>query len=133
MSEPAVSALSAVSGFLHQDWTTIPVHHVAEGIDRQMIWGERLMVCRIRFAPGTITAVHTHRHEQITMVERGRVAFTIEGETRIASAGDVLLFPSQCRHGATMLEEEVVLIDIFSPPREDFLPAPAPAPAPRTP
>jgi quercetin dioxygenase-like cupin family protein len=39
----------------------------------------------------------------------------------MASAGDVLVFPSGIEHGATMLEEPVVLVDIFSPPREDFL------------
>jgi quercetin dioxygenase-like cupin family protein len=108
--------------FQHHDWTTIPTERVADGIERQMIWGERLMVCRIRFAPGTVTAVHTHVHEQITLVERGRVEFTVDGQQRFASAGDVLFFPSQLPHGATMLEEEVVLIDIFSPPRKDFLP-----------
>ena len=43
------------------------------GIERQMIWGERLMVCRLRFAPHVVTAVHSHPHEQITLVERGRV------------------------------------------------------------
>ena len=61
----------------HTDWNTIPIERVADGIERQMIWGERLMVCRLRFAPGTITAVHTHVHEQITLVEQGRVEFTI--------------------------------------------------------
>jgi hypothetical protein len=35
----------------------------------------------------------------------------------------VLHFPSRCEHGATILDEEVVLIDIFTPVREDFLPA----------
>ena len=60
-------------------------------------------------------------HEQITLVERGRADFFVEGQKRTAKAGDVLLFPSGIQHGATMLEEEVVLIDIFSPPREDFL------------
>jgi quercetin dioxygenase-like cupin family protein len=110
-----------VTTFQHRDWSAIPVERVAEGIERQMIYGEKLMVVRVRFAPGTVTAVHSHVHEQITLVERGRVEFTIEGETRIAAQGDVLLFPSHCRHGATMLEEEVVLIDIFAPIREDFL------------
>jgi quercetin dioxygenase-like cupin family protein len=49
------------------------------------------------------------------------VRFFIEGKEQIASAGDVLHFPSNCWHGATMMDEEVVLIDIFSPLREDFL------------
>ena len=41
---------------------------------------------------------------------------------RLAGPGDVLLFPSGLEHGATILDEPAVLIDIFSPPREDFLP-----------
>jgi quercetin dioxygenase-like cupin family protein len=105
------------------DWASIPRDQIAEGIERQMVWGERLMVCRLRFAPRVVTPVHSHPHEQMTLVERGRVQFFIEGREHIASAGDVLVFPSHCEHGATMLDEEVVLIDIFSPPREDFLAA----------
>lgn len=114
----------SVVAFQHRDWTTIPVERIGEGIERQMIWGERLMVCRLRFAPGVVTAVHTHAHEQITLVECGRVDFTIEGQRRTASPGDVVYFPPHCEHGATMLDEEVVLVDIFSPVREDFLTPP---------
>jgi quercetin dioxygenase-like cupin family protein len=69
-----------------------------------------------------VTAVHSHPHEQITLVERGRVRFCVDGAPVLAAAGDVLHFPSNVEHGATMLDEEVVLIDIFSPIREDFLP-----------
>jgi len=113
---------NALAAFQQRDWSSIPVEHVAEGIDRQMIWGDRLMVCRLTFAPHTVTPVHSHLHEQITLVERGRVDFFVEGQKRTVAAGDVLLFPANIQHGATMLDEEVVLIDIFSPLREDFLP-----------
>jgi quercetin dioxygenase-like cupin family protein len=109
--------------FPTHDWTTVPVERIADGIERQMIWGEQLMVCRLRIAPRVVTAIHAHPHEQITLVERGTVRFTVAGQERVSSAGDVLHFPSQCEHGATMLEEEVVLIDIFSPVREEFLPS----------
>ena len=57
----------------------------------------------------------------MTMVKRGRVSFIIGDETIIAEPGDVLHFPPHCWHGATMLDEEVELIDIFTPLREDFL------------
>ena len=103
------------------DWSTVPVEQVNEAIVRQIVWGERLMVCRLTFAPRTVTAIHTHPHEQITLVERGRVEFFIAGESHIVSAGQVLVFPSGLEHGATMLDEEVVLVDIFTPIREDFL------------
>jgi quercetin dioxygenase-like cupin family protein len=112
---------NAMAVFQHLDWSSIPVEQVTDQITRQMFYGERLMVCRLVLAAGTVTPVHTHMHEQITLVERGRADFFVEDEKRTAKAGDVLLFPSNIRHGATMLEEEVVLIDIFSPPREDFL------------
>jgi quercetin dioxygenase-like cupin family protein len=105
----------------HWDWESVPVEKLGGGISRQMIVGERLMVCRLRFAPHVVTPAHDHPHEQITLVERGRVRFLIGAEERIAQPGDVLHFPPGCWHGATMLDEEVVLIDIFTPLREDFL------------
>jgi quercetin dioxygenase-like cupin family protein len=103
------------------DWSRVPVEVLDDGTERQMIVGERMMVCRLRFAPRVVTPPHDHPHEQITLVERGRVLFTIGDEQRVAEAGDILHFPPGSWHGATMLEEEVVLIDIFSPVREDFL------------
>jgi quercetin dioxygenase-like cupin family protein len=105
----------------HLNWETIPIEQMSEGIQRQMFVGDRMMICRFRFKPFLVTPEHDHPHEQMTIVERGRVRFFIEGKEQIASAGDVLHFPSHCWHGATMMDEEVVLIDIFSPLREDFL------------
>ncbi len=105
----------------HLDWSIIPVEQTAEGIERQMLVGKNMMICRFRFAPFLVTPEHEHPHEQMTIVERGRVRFFIEGKERIASTGDVLHFPPNCWHGATMMDQEVVLIDIFSPVREDFL------------
>ena len=103
------------------DWNTIPVENIAEGIERQMVVGQNIMVCRLKFQPFVVTQAHSHHHEQMTFVMQGKAKFIIESEEKIVSAGDVLHFPSNHWHGATMLDEEVVLIDIFSPIREDFL------------
>jgi quercetin dioxygenase-like cupin family protein len=121
MSQPG-SVLSSQ----HVNWASVPAERVGEGIERQMVWGERVMICRLRIAPHTVTPVHAHPHEQVTLVEQGPVEFFIDGQSRIADTGDVLHFPSGIRHGATMLDREVILIDIFSPIREDFLPAQPP-------
>jgi quercetin dioxygenase-like cupin family protein len=112
---------ASVLAFQHRSWETVAFEQLAEGIERQMVWGEQLMICRLHFAPGVVTAVHSHPHEQITLVQQGRVRFHVAGETRLVSAGDILHFPPNVEHGATMLDEEVVLVDIFSPIREDFL------------
>jgi len=106
---------------LHTDWASIPVEQLDAGLQRQMVVGENVMICRLRIAPHVVTPAHDHPHEQMTIVEQGQVLFTIGDEQRIARAGDVLHFPSGTWHGATMLDEEVILVDIFSPIREDFL------------
>lgn len=108
-------------GAQHLNWSTIPIERPAEGIERQMVVGEQMMICRFRFAPLLVTPEHTHPHEQMSIVVSGRVRFFVAGTERIASPGDVLHFPPHCLHGATMMDEEVVLIDIFTPVREDFL------------
>jgi quercetin dioxygenase-like cupin family protein len=115
------AATAVVSAAQHLNWSEIPVEYPAEGIERQMVVGERIMIVRFRFKPFLVTPEHTHPHEQMSLIISGRVRFFIEGEELIVSAGDVLHFPSNCLHGATMMDEEVVLIDIFSPIREDFL------------
>ena|SRR5258708_39506104 len=103
------------------DWDRVESRVVDKGIKRQMVVGQNIMVCRFTFDPFVVTDEHTHPHEQVTLVVKGKVKFTLSGAERIVCAGDVLHFPSNNKHGATMLDEEVVLIDIFSPIREDFL------------
>jgi quercetin dioxygenase-like cupin family protein len=103
------------------NWETIPAERVGEGIERQMVVGEQLMICRLKIQPRVVTPVHSHVHEQITMVERGRVLYIVNGVERLVTSGDVLHFPPNVPHGATMLDEEVVLVDVFTPKREDFL------------
>ena len=117
-----MSTRPSVVNLQYRDWSAIPVQQVSEGIERQLFCGERIMVCRLRIAAHTVTPVHSHPHEQITMVERGRVRYVVDGQELVLKQGDMLHLPSGVAHGATMLDEEVVLVDLFSPLREDFLP-----------
>lgn len=115
--------MSSPASVTHQtwNWSTIPSEHLSPGVVRQMVHGDTLMICRLTFAPGAVTTAHEHIHEQMTIVEKGRVRFVVGAEEKVFGAGDILLFPSGFWHGATMLDDEVVLLDIFSPIREDFL------------
>lgn len=102
-------------------WDTLPFERIADDAERQMFVGEKMMICRLKFAPGAVAAPHSHPHEQMTIVEKGKAKFLMGEEEVIVSAGDVLRFPPNIWHGATMLDEEVILVDIFTPLREDFL------------
>jgi quercetin dioxygenase-like cupin family protein len=112
-------AMSTV--FQLTNWDGIPAEHPLPGVERRMMVGDGLMICRLQMAAHTVTPVHAHHHEQMTIVQRGRVKFYIGDDERVAGPGDVLHFPSNLRHGATMLDEDVVVFDIFTPVREDFL------------
>ena len=79
-----------------------------------------LMMVEVTFDKGGSGAPHRHPHEQITYVAQGRFRFTVEGEDSLVETGDSLYFPSNALHGCEALEDGV-LVDIFTPQREDFL------------
>lgn len=94
---------------------------VAPGMKRKiMAYDETLMLVRVEFEKGGIGTVHSHPHVQITTVESGKFEVEISGEKQVLSAGDVFYVPPHALHGAKCLEAGV-LIDTFSPMREDFL------------
>ncbi|MEO7444786.1 MAG: cupin domain-containing protein [Ferruginibacter sp.] len=94
---------------------------MAPGVRRKiMSWDERLMVVKVDFQKGGIGSIHHHYHTQITHIEKGVFEVLIGEEKKVLSAGDGFYVPPNTPHGAVCLEEGV-LIDVFSPMREDFL------------
>ena len=93
----------------------------APGMKRKiMAWDDRLMLVRVAFEKGGIGTLHAHPHTQITHVESGAFEVEISGEKKVLKAGDVFYVPPHAVHGAVCLEDGV-LIDVFSPMREDFM------------
>ena len=95
---------------------------------RTLAAGERLMQMLVEFAPGAAVPEHRHPHEQMSHVLRGSIRFDLgaAGETHPAhtlelSEGDTLSIPGDVPHGATARSEGALLIETFSPPREDLL------------
>lgn len=103
------------------NWSAVAGEALRDGVVRQMMHGERLMICRLTIPAGTALPAHQHHHEQITIVEKGHVRYALGSEEKVFGPGDVVLLPGEFWHGATMLDEDVVLVDVFSPIREDFL------------
>lgn len=97
-------------------WETI-----AEGIRRKiMSFDERVMMVKVDFEKGAIGVLHQHYHTQISHVESGVFEVEVSGKKKILKAGDAFHIPPNILHGAVCLEAGM-LIDIFSPMREDFI------------
>ncbi len=75
---------------------------------------------KIAFEKGAVGEPHSHPHIQCSYVESGEFELTIASEVRTLNAGDSVLVPTNAMHGAQALAEGV-LIDVFTPLREDFL------------
>ena len=92
-----------------------------ENVTRRILaYCDGLMCVENSFKKGAIGALHSHPHTQITYVVSGKFAFTIDGETRTVEKGDTMLKQDGVIHGCTCLEEGI-LLDIFTPMRQDFV------------
>ena len=99
----------------------VPWEIAAPGIRRKvMAWDERVMMVKVEFEKGAVGTLHQHPHSQISHVESGVFEVEIAGETKILSLGDAFYVPSNVLHGVVCLQPGI-LIDIFSPMRQDFV------------
>lgn len=92
-----------------------------DGIKRQIMgYGPELMLVKACFETNSIGAMHQHVHTQSSIISSGKFEVTIDGEVKIMSKGDGYYVASNLVHGVVCLEEGI-LIETFSPCREDFL------------
>jgi quercetin dioxygenase-like cupin family protein len=101
-------------------WDTVEVEHLAENIRRRMIVGTKEMLVRWEFTRGATAARHSHPHEQIVVMVFGKLKLIVGDAEIIMGNDDIVVIPPNMPHEALALEDTVV-IDIFSPLREDFL------------
>lgn len=98
---------------------------IGGGVKRRITaHNDNLMCVEVHFDTGAVGAIHSHPHEQITYVLSGRFEFDIGGHKQVLGAGDSTYKQPDIPHGAVCLEAGV-LLDIFTPCRQDFLPADA--------
>ncbi|MCW2241009.1 cupin domain-containing protein [Azospirillum canadense] len=94
---------------------------LGDGVRRKILGhNDAMMMVRVEFETGAIGPLHRHPHVQCAVVEKGSFDVTIEGRTQRLGVGDGYMVPSNALHGVVALEPGT-LLDIFTPPREDFL------------
>ena len=94
---------------------------VGEGIQRQILgYDGQLMLVKVKFQKGAIGNAHEHFHSQSTYVVSGVFEFHVNGEKKIVKAGDGIYMEPDVLHGCTC-RDAGILIDTFSPMREDFI------------
>lgn len=94
---------------------------MTDGVQRRtIVSGPNMMQMLVRLEGGSHLPEHRHPQEQIAHVISGRLRFRVRNEDREVGAGESLYLGSNTPHAVDVLETAVVL-DTFSPPREDLL------------
>jgi len=94
---------------------------LGEGVTRKILAsGGTMMTVQFSFEKGAVGTPHTHVHEQVGYVLRGRFELTLGSDKTTLEMGDTYYVPSNTVHGVVALEDGV-LLDVFTPQRQDFL------------
>ena len=96
---------------------------IGGGIKRKIVgYTDDLMAVHLSFDKGAIGAPHSHEiHDQIGYVVSGSFEAEVDGKKKVLTAGDAYIAPKNAVHGAVALEQDSILLDMFSPLRADFL------------
>ena len=99
-----------------------PAFMTPEGAERRLLsYGGGMMLVQFTFDAGVTAPIHSHPHEQVGYVVSGELDLLMEGqETTRLTAGCSYYVAPNVRHGI-ITHAPTVLIDCFTPIREDFL------------
>ena len=103
--------------FLNEDAKTV---QALPGLTRKTLAvSQSMMMCEFTFEANVQIPIHSHPHDQVGYLVKGRVEMTIDGNKFELHAGDSYSAPSNVPHGALTLEPSII-VDTFCPPREDY-------------
>jgi quercetin dioxygenase-like cupin family protein len=93
-----------------------------KGVKRKVLGhGGSLMMTEVTFEKDAIGTIHSHPHEQISYIIQGGFEFNLDGDIQTVGKGDSIYIPSNALHGVKALEENSIILDVFTPQRDEFL------------
>lgn len=104
----------------HTPWASVELEDLNPLLQRQFVVGSEVMVARVLLKSGCVVPLHHHHNEQISYMIEGALRFWVDGRELVVRAGEVLIIPPHMPHKAEALVDSVSL-DIFHPPREDWI------------
>ena len=92
------------------------------GLKRRVLaFNDKLLFAEHEMVKGWSGKLHSHPHDQGVYLVRGRLQVTCQGNTFEISAGDTFVVRGGVEHGASAMEDSVV-VDVFTPCREEYIP-----------
>ena len=108
---------------IHYRWEDLPKEQLKPDLARRLISTDRMMLAQVFLEKGCVVPTHAHENEQLTYILEGVLRFWLGEDESVVldvAAGEVLHIPSNLPHKAEALESTLD-VDIFCPPRQDWL------------
>jgi quercetin dioxygenase-like cupin family protein len=96
---------------------------VSRDVSRKLLGhGDSLMLVEVRFKEGGVGEPHSHdTHEQVSYIAKGAFNVTLGAQKLTLRQGDSFYAAKNVLHGVIALEDDSVIVDVFTPIREEFL------------
>lgn len=102
-------------------YADVPIIELAPSFKTHIVSGDRITLSFVSAEPSAELPTHRHENEQIMIVIDGAVDFVIVGKQYHVEKGDVVVLPSNTEHGGYISDQGCRVIDVFSPPRQDYV------------
>ncbi len=93
---------------------------LGEGITTRIFVGDNAMLSVVRIAPHSTGKVHSHPQEQWGILLEGECVRVQGGEEVAMKTGDFWHTPGDVPHGIRTGDVGATVLDVFSPPREEY-------------
>ncbi|NPA15753.1 MAG: cupin domain-containing protein [Deferribacteres bacterium] len=101
-------------------WSELIPKLPKKGIKMKVVTGERVQMVLFEIEPNVEFPEHSHPHEQMGTVLEGKILLKVGDEEKVLEAGDVYIAPPNVKHSAKTFDERAVVLDVFSPPRQEY-------------
>ena len=93
---------------------------LSDGLETRIFPGENVMLSVVRIGPDKSGVEHSHPQEQWGVLLEGSGVRTQDGVEHAVAAGDFWQTPGDMPHSFRAGDEGAVVLDVFSPPREEY-------------
>ena len=93
---------------------------LADGLSARIFVGDQAMISVVKIEPHSAGKMHSHPQEQWGVLLEGECIRVQDGEEVAVKAGDFWHTPGNVLHGIRTGEKGALILDVFSPPREEY-------------
>ena len=97
----------------------LPSKEVVPGFLGRVVHTGTITIMYWTVKEGAAIPVHSHVHEQIAHVLKGKFELTVDGQTKVIEPSDIVVIPPNIAHGGKAITD-CELLDVFHPEREDY-------------